>query len=558
MTAANRLLILLVGTLLTACGDDSASGSYPAGPFEPVARTRSSVPDDAGKLVPADSQVVVQISDAQKLIDDVKALVAIAKPGLENMVSVGPLLGASGLRERDLDLAGTSVIAMSQTPMGLMPAFVIATKNAEDAADLTEKPATASGNYLGIGMASAPVVGTATPALATNLLSGDVAMRVDLQRVLAPFRAQIDQYLDPQFLAAQDPQFAADPNSLQMLGMMADGLKQFLDAAKQLDVGLSLDGGALVVDAILTTEPTTPIKRVPGKYVAMDLARRLPASDGAMMIVSDADWGALMDTFSGFYDSMAETLPEEQRESFVQLIAQSTELYRAVGSGTVLTMEFGSSLFSGVGLSECKDAAAFSTAYFKLMDDYANSADFGVIFTERTKATIDGVEFTTQGMKFDIAKLMRAQGRELRQGEVERVGQMVEKMIGGEFRFSFGAHEDLLLMVFGDLDAQAEALVAAAKGGTAKPVPGLGAALGELHSSPNVFVTMDVRRFLKGYFGMIRAMLPEPAMWPLPGIPEGSPIPAWFSFTSGATQSEMQMRVDLKGLVELGAALVPK
>jgi len=550
MNVAPRSLFLLATILATVRGGHCALTTQDPDRFEPAPRTLRAVPADAGKLVPADAPVVVRISSPQELIDNVKALAAMARPGLENTVSIAPLLLPSGLRARDLDLRATSVIAVTETPRGPMPIFVVAAADNQEAAAITDMPATTSGDYLGLGIASAPVAGTETPAVATDLLSGDVSIRADIQRTIAPLRPRIERLLDPEFVAARDPH--VDANAMRMLEQIGGEFRDLLDIAEQLDLAVSLDGGDLVVDAVLTTQPTEPIQRAAGKYAPMDLARRLPVSDGAMMVVSDADWSALVARLSGFYAAMADGMEEAQRDAFMQMIAKSEDLYAALGGGA-FSLEFGKQGFSGVGIFECQDPAAFTTAYFEFIDAHARSVEsLGVSYSERTNATVGGVEFSGMGMKFDLAAMLRAQGQEMPPRMAEQMEKAVESMLGDEMRFSIGASGDLLLMTFGDADA--EALVAAAQTrGSAKP--SLDAAMAELHSSPTVFMSLDMRPFLDGYLGLIRAAMPPEVTLRIPEVPDGPPIRAWCSFTSGATASEMQMRLDLQGLIELGAAL---
>ena len=563
--------LVAVAFLLPSCSDDSqktVSGSSSGAaslvtPYEPVPRKTASVDADAGKLIAADAVAVARVRKIGDVIQKVKAIAESFQPGAGSFVNVEQLLVMAGLRPKDVDMTGSPLVSLSMTQMGPMPLFIVPATDAKDAADITPLESAVSGKYLGLSMGAKPVVGASTPTIAASLPAADYTVRLNLKALLAQFKPKIEQYLDPKTLAGMNPDIKGDSSSLAMLGAMAKGAKEMLDTAEQLDVAVSLDGGALDLEFALdlggggTAAPSGH---------AVSLARMLPITDASMYMFLDADWSELMNGFMPMYDTMAASMPAEQGKAFRELMRSSMDLYKGMKGGAGFAFDITANGIQGVGLMESEDPAGCIEQYLSFMRDYpdfisafAGQAAQGVDFvtvSPATKSTVDGVEFHTLALKKDMATAMKLNpNAAIPEEQLAAISDAMEGLLGkGGMHFGMGAHENLVLLAIGDVESHAASLVTAVKKGRRHQSAVVEHAAARLHARPSCFVGADFRRVLQQIMPVIRKVAPVP----IPEVPAGDPVIMWMSAAATKRGYELQAHIDLVGIAGIVKAMKPR
>jgi hypothetical protein len=554
--------LLAIPLILSSCGDDpqqQGAGGYSgsqAGDFVPVPQKTTDVAADAGKLIAADSVVVARINRIGDLIENTKAVAESFQPGAGKFVDLSPLFMMSGLKAEDVDMAGSPVFALNMTEKGPVQSFIVPVKNADAAAGSTRLPSSVSGGYLGLGIGRKPVSGESTPDIARNLPVADCAIRVDLQALVSQFRPMIEPYLDPEALAAMDPSIKKDSAGFAVLGMMGNGTKQLLDDAKQLDIVVSLTGGALEMDFAFKLggdRSTLSTGR------ALNLAEMLPMSDASVYMITDFDWTVLMDAFMPMYDKMAEALPEEQGKAFMKLMHSANELYAGMKGPGVFAMSFATDGIQSMGLLENDDPAAYLKRYMSYMDEYSGMvqslpAEFKVVeFKGGPQKKIDGVDFYTATMRFDWTSAMKANGGlELPPGQSAAMTTITDGILGKDgMSFYQGAHEDLVLMTMGQGENSAASLLGSLKKGQRHKSAVVEHAKARLHAHPSYFFGADLRLLMQ----QLRPLMKNIAPMPIPEVPAGDPIIVWMSVAVTKHGYRLQSHVDLAGIAELVKAM---
>lgn len=567
MPKTRNALSLSALSLLAACGEPaggpavSQSGAVSA--YEPVARVFADVDADAGKLIPASPLVVARVRGIEGVTQEAKAIAEAFQRGAGNFVDVAPLAAMAGLRPRDLDMTGSLLVAVGMTPMGPMPSFVVPAANAQDAADVASMPSAVSGKFLGLGMAEAPVVGTSVPALGQKLSAADVALRVDLKSLLAMFRSSIDPYLDPNMLAGMDPTMRGDPASEAMVGIMLDRIKNLLDSAEQLDVAVSLDGGALDLDVGLRVSGNT-LAAPAGR--AITLTQLLPMTDASMYLLFDADWSSVTDMLMPLYDSMADAMPAEQGKAFRAMLRSSTELYTSLKGGAVMAADLTADGIQFMGLMESDDPVAFIEQYVTFMKRYPDlissmtpeGAAIGnpVKVSPAAKSTIDGVEFQTLSVDANVADIIKANPQlKLPPGQLAAMSAFMQTFFGKDgIKVALGGYQSLVLVTAGDTAKNAASLLTSAKTGKRQNSAFVANVAKRLHSRPSYLFGGDIRRFLQ----QLRPVLTETMPVPMPEVPAGDPVFAWMSMSATADGYGLQAHVDLTGLAGIVKAMNPR
>ena len=556
--------LLVLALFLQACGEDSkktgsGSGSYSGTlvkAYEPVPRKTIDVAVDAGKLIAADAVVVARVRKIGDLIQKTKAIAESFQPGAGQFVDVTPLLQMAGLRLRDVDMTGSPLVALNLTVMGPAPSFIVPVTNAEDAAGITHLPSAVSGKYLGLSMGVKPVVGESTPDIAAGMPDADYAIRVNLKALVSQFKPMIEQYLDPEALARLDPSVRRDPTGFAMLGMMIKGVKKFLDVAERLDIGVSLNGGALDLDFALDLggEGTATAS---GRGVT--LARMLPMSNASMYVIFDTDWSELIDWVMPMYENMAAAMPAEQGKSFMKIMRSSLDLYKGMKGGGAFALDFTTDGIQGMGMMENDDPAAYVERYVSFMGNYEELIDAmmpGANFMKvspATNQTIDGVAFRWQTMKMDFAAAMKVDPRVNVPEEIlANMSDAMDSILGkGGMQFGVGVYENLVLMTVGDVNVLATSLVAAVKNRQLEQSPLLEHAAKRLHARPSYFVGTDLRRV----FRQIQPTISKVAPMPIPVVPAGDPVIVWMSAAATKRGYEFQAHIDLAGIAQLVQAM---
>lgn len=529
---------LFLASAFASCSDDDAG-------FQPVAVATHAVPADAGKLIPADAVGVVHIKSIDGLMADVRAIVGAFQPGGEGMVDqlLGPAIQMTGLRAGDLDLAASGTVALSMSPLGPMPTFIIAAKNASESADVTEMPAVASGKYVGICMAAEPKVGAATPAIATDLPDSDFAIRLDLAKILPMVKPMIEPFLDPSGWP-----IPMDPQGLPAIKSMMSGVKSFIDSAKGLDVDLSLAGGALKLGFSYDGGPSKLGSEVQGPG-AIALASMLRNNNVSMVGLGNAN-AELFDLIMPMYRELDKAMPDGGK--LVPMLLASKAACAKMDGGVAMAMTLDNGI-SGSMIMRSSDPEQLAKDLFTLFDKNEKLTNGAIQFTAGPDVDIDGHQFAKRTLKMDAKKMLEMSGQPVVPEMVQMQEAMMSKMMGADgVTYSIGVVGDHVVVNIGGDDASTAALVAAAKSNKGTAHAMVTSALAELRVKPAMFFAMDLRKVMAQ---MAKLMV---GMAPIPPVPDGKPVVLWMALGEKDGRTVGQLHVDLVGIGNVVRAMKPK
>ncbi|MHC4078399.1 MAG: hypothetical protein ACYST0_08170, partial [Planctomycetota bacterium] len=529
--------------------------------FQVAERQTRTVSDDIGRLVPADAAVFAHVSSLEGVEAKVKDLVKSFQPGMENMVDLTPLYGMVGLRARDLDASKPAGLALKLSEMGPpQRVLILPAKSAKDVADIAEAPIVVSGDYVGVGMGGeASLADTASP-LGRELPAGDVAVRVKLDEVLAPFRPQIEMYLNPEMLAQMNPAAQQDPASKAGLEFATTWIKRLLDHAKTLEASMSLNEGKLDLGFVFKVAQGSAMDAGPA---ATDrnlpyLAGSLPLPDASIVYLLSANPASFYDAFAPMYDAMAADMPAEQAAQFKTFLKQSQEMYKHVGDNTVMAMDFTPNGLQGVGLMEAKDPVKFQADWDSFMANYMTTVNTGALGVKGVRLAalepveVSGVSFKVFTFTMDFAAMMEAQGTPLGPDESEQLSEIMETVLGkGGMKLGMGVEGSNIVFIMGDIQDLGTKTIAALRTGKRHKLAMIEATTGRLHANPGFLFAVDVRRFTRS----IMAALPPEWAEKAPAVPDGAAIPVWIACAAAGPVYELQASVDLRGIAGMVQAM---
>ena len=514
--------------------------------FQPVPRTTQSVPADAGKLIPGDSVAVLQIPDLGALEMEVKNIAEAFSLGTGAMVDLSLLLDGTGLTPDELDKSKSGVVSFSMGPAGPAPVFIVPTLDASISAH-SALPSTVSGDYLGLGMTGPPTLGDATPALGAEMPAGDLALRVDLKTLLEPMVPMVEMYLDPDFLASIEPSLSG--GDAEALAPVLSWAKELVNASRNLELGLSLDDGALRLDLVLQLEEDIDSILSPGSANPFDLARMIPMENPTVQAISHGiDWKGFMDWYATMFDQAVAQLPLEQRDAFKEVMQGSLGLYEGLG-GIGYAMDFTDNGMRGAGVFVSADPEKFIADYLSYLEGVSGLTPF---WTSEVgdPIEIDGMQFATFTMRFDIAAMRPSD--QPPDPQSEQMQQMFDGFWGKDgMRTTIGASENLVVMTIGDdTESLTSGIVDAVRSGKRYSNGVLETVPQNLHKRPTALMTLELRTLIRHVFGLAADLNPT-----VPEIPAGGPIPIWFSIAVDGPRYELQAHADLAGIAEVVRAM---
>jgi hypothetical protein len=545
--AALSLLALALPLGLPACGK-SDPGEASRG--KPGTRTLASVPGDLGKLIPADAVAVVYVPSIAGLEKRINPFVAEFSPGVKFDLAglLGSTFGAPALGEH-VDASRPVAIGVTLPAEGggrrgasPDPVFVLPVKDVEKAkAALGGGPAvTASGSW--IAVSKQPIDPSAAPSpLLSGMPGGDVALRVDLARLVARFGPDLDAALSK----GAEGRKAGDP-AAAIVEKVGEAVKDLVGSAERLDLSLFLEDGRLDLDGTFVARPGS---RLDGVVNGGDLAgavSRLPR-DFAVEVALSGGLGPLQKMVLEFAKDLSTAFPAESRAAMERTQALGLEVLDQVEGPMVMGVDMGREGIRGVMVTGVKDAKVFRE---KLDATYASLGESGAGAGMRMKplptTTVAGTEVRGWLFDLDLGKLVGEAGADA-PGAAEQAERMVDAIYGKDgLRMREAIVDGRVVWVMGDDDALLAAAIAAAKGG--KTPAGLAAAVSRAGASPLFVARIELRELATQLLGLVGTAVPS-AAGKVPAVPAGPPLPVVVSAAADGRTYRGSLSMDLLAIV---------
>jgi hypothetical protein len=565
MGLPRRSIVALLASLvfLAGCGKGDVPAETARG--KPGTKAVASAPDELARLVPADAVGLVYAPSLEGLQNRLNVFVReFGPPGVSVDLAdalkgmVGPDLAARIDRTRPIAIAVTLVArpspegeparAPEPTPTFIVPVTSGAPIKADDG--MGGPPMVTLGSYVGVS----PVPGYAAQTTASPLLAGmpggDVALRLDLAKVVERMRPQLDSLLD--IPAGEGKAAGAAAKTLAQVG---GALRDFLESAERLDLGLWVDGGKVDLEATFTAKDGSKIaKTLASGEDATPLAAAIPR-DFPLEAVMAVRFDEIMKLLLPLMKQAMEQLGPEAQEAFEKQQALMLDVYAQLGGATAMGMGFGKDGIEGVMVARVKDAAAYREKSEALFATVASGPDVGTRIRPLPATKVGGVDVRSWRLEIDFEKMMSLQGsaRAMPAGlDMDSIGRAAFGSEGLLMREAIVG--DRLVFVYGKDDALLEKSIAAAKGGGKAP-PGLAAALAK-GGKPTFVLRFELREFITQMMDVMRTVSPSMTK-DMPAVPAGPPLPLLLHATSEGRTFRGGVSVDVLGIAQMVKAMMP-
>jgi len=525
--------LILAPASLMSCRKDQGT---PRPAFQPVMRATRSVPEDMGRLVPDDAVVFARVSSPSGLEAKVKEVVRAFRPGAESMVDMDAMYGFWNLRGRDLEPGKPAGVALRMGQTGPQPILIVPARSPQDLADICEAPAVVSGSYVGVAKKAQPSLAETCSSLGNNLPVGDVAVRVRLDRVLAPLRPRIAYLLDPARFAQRNTGAPQDPVGMANLQLMAKWVRQATDHAKTLEATMSLNDGKLDLGCVFTVGQGSSLDAGPASE-----DRNLPHLAGAVPM-PEAPLVYMMSGVAGFqaafqpmYQSIAESLSDAEAQQLMALTGRYLEFFENM-QDIVTAVDFTPAGIESVSVMQAKDTSRFEQ----------DLEWFSQASRNTTRVEISGVDFKVFHVKVDSGRTPAARFTPALQQWLQPMKAVADRLFAKEgVTIGMGLCGKNVIVVMGNIQDLGSRTINAFREGKRYKLAVVDAAVKSLHLNPGFLLSVDLRRLARS----IASALPDEVREHVP--PEGPPTPFWFACAADGPVYEVQARADLAGIADL-------
>lgn len=534
---------------LVGCGEEAETEAVNERySFTAAPRMQQTVHPDIVNLIPRTASGLIHVRTPERLHTELARIAKSIAPGLDKLIDIVPMISKFGLRPRDLDLQRPGAIVLLTIPMlgGSLPMMVLPVKNAEDAADLVEGEATISGRYLAIGIGETPRLARKPSPLADSFPSGDIAVRVHLLRALNPFRAAINELLDPESLAKQNSEVKLDTASLQQMAVILEGVKGLLGTARILDVGVSFNEGAIDLDITLDVARGSSWDqgntRPSGELV--HFARSLPVQAPSIVVLSTPVWSKWMAMFQGVYQDKANRMTPAQGQEFTAMVNRTKAIYDMLDVGVAAAFKFGADGLQAAAIL-ASDTPQPLVEQFSLICDQLDPQSTATPLDTRSGSASVTQRSVTVNPK-DLVTF--AESLQLPANVGQSFASVLSNLLGDQqLDLAVGVEGKRLGILCGDTTHTSATMFDALRSAGDTTTGLLAGVLSRLHATPKLLIACDVRQTLRD----IRPSLTEELRKDFPIVSEGDPVVVWFSMSSSGRRYEVQLHVDLTELLAL-------
>ena len=596
MTTTRRLGALAIATALVLCGCGDNKGGKgteggAAGGGGPAAaggtstgasggrqvRLAPAVEDDLGRLVPADAVGLVYVPSLDALEAKLRTVVGAVDSDAAKEVDVGKMIEQiAGPAASQVDRSRPMAVALSlgggEKPAP-SPTFILPVRDGAAAKAAFGEPEPGKpipvvlGKYLALSESPDLRASETSSPLVKDLPAGDVAVRVDLARVISTYRKQIDEAMGQMGeQAGRGDRPGARPGLAggQMASMMkgfTEAAKPLLDSAERFDLAVSVQGTTADLDLAFTAKAGSELDRPKSaRGDVASVAAALPR-DYPIVVLLGVSMAEFSEWSTSLMDAYLLALPEKQRDAFKKLMARSNEMYALLGSETAVGLSMGASGIEEAVVMTAKDPKAFLAKLDEMMkgESFSALAEMGMAFEALPPTTTSGVEVRGWAMKFDWEKVMAANGQDVALDPKARakVEEMTGSLFGpGGLRVRMAVVGDRIVAVLGGADDLMAKAIAAAKA-PGKPSATLSRALAKAGDHPSFVVSLDLREVIAGILDMVGKVMPaEDGGKEMPKMPAGGPVPVAVYGTGSGREYWGGLSVDVGAAASLVKSLI--
>ena len=543
-------LLLALSWCTGACSGSASPDTVQAASLE--------VPEDMARLLPSDAVLYLQASSVSAL----DALIAEfgRAVGEEAPLDWLSALAMFGIDRADLDADRPLGLALGLTPEGQpLPTLVLPVADPAVFVETLSVPSAIRGGYVAVSMAPLNAAPEGTTALTDGMFDGTLSLRIDLRRLLEPFRPMIDAQLDlvqAQLVATQD--LAPGMGDLEeIFSLYMSGIRSTLDSADMFSLGVGREGDMLHMSfALDVLEGSVLTGFASDEPTGLGQLATCLRGDEPVVVMLGADMQDLMRRFEPFTRASMQLYPEPIREGMQEYMQSMDRLHALIGSALVYDLDVGEGGMFGMvfrGYFAPDDPEAFLATYESVLATDAFEA-MGMSFSAPVRSAVDGVPVTNFVLEFDTSVMAQAMelDAEIDVAARDEMARMLETMYGdGEVRMSVAQKDGRAVIVFGGDDTYlAESIAQLGAGSGTLPAP-LRTALEQIGDrNPSMVVHIDLGQFTAMMLGITANFMPDaevPAVADLEGI--SAPLTMYGTVEGHTWRAGLVL--DLAGLAEL-------
>ncbi len=575
MLRAMLPIALVLSLALVGCGDSGTKGKSGDGMLSIAAPKQAKVDEGLASLVPTNAVAMVYVSSAAKLESSIKTLMGKIDPASADGVDLGEKIGPMLMGQDALwDKSKPMAIAIALPPEGADigdamqgMAMIFGMKDAAAAkaamevqfkdAPADQRPAiTVAGNYLTIAASAGAKLGGST--LATTAPEGDVGLRIDLAAIVARYRTDIDAGMDEMQQGMDKSMGTMPPGAAQFADMfkgIAGKLRDLVDSAETLDIGISVDGDNVDVSIGFTAKAGSKLDDQGHDHSSLAAMAGLLPEGMPVNLLMSMDLGALMDWIKPLMQVGMDAMPDDQKAKFKAYMDETSEMTKLLGPNIAMALGIGENGMEMVEVIDCKDTATYLQRVDKMFASDILKGVTGIAVQKAGTTQVAGVDVHTYGITLDMAKLMSAQGQTPDPDASAMASKAMTALFGGEqMKFHMAALDNKLLFTMGAPAGLAKVIEAARSG--AKAPAALQGAIDRAGGKPTFVLHVDARKIARQVVGLVkRIMGDDKAGAKLPEIPAGEPVPILVWGKHDGRVYGGGLRVDVGGIAGMAKAM---
>jgi len=473
-------------------------------------------------LVPKNTIAFVQAPSLERAAEFVARMASAFAPAGVPKIDAATLMKMVEMpgEVSTVDLArpvGVCVVLEEGTGAQPLPVFLIPVSDADKylksvAASGSGMQGVAKGGYACVGIGAPPELPSAPAAIAKGLPEGEIALRLDLGRLVEQYRDTIDQGLNSleEEGAAMGAAAGTGIDPKPMMGAYADFMRDFVDSVQTLDLGVRLDGDAIELGFALTNAEGSALASFGSKEkTGMRALAPLLDMDSGMSMLMGMDMAAMMKRFQPLLDSMPAAYPEPLRPMMQQVMSHVAEFYGFLGTAQAASMDFTDTGMRYRVYSHGGDPAKLLAAYRTFSRGVP-----GFSVTDVPQREVAGVKIDAVRFNMDFDALMKLVDEKAKADAAKpEVAKMMEKMFGKDgVLIQFASKDGAALMVMGGDDEYLKASLARTSAKSAPPAF-MARALQQVGDlNPCMIMHYDLGRMMSGMKDIMADVMPMGAI----------------------------------------------
>jgi hypothetical protein len=491
-------------------------------------RAEVAVPTEVAELVPADAFLFAQVRSLDELESDLARLRAVLPDGLPQ----GTLRQAIGAQ-----LPINATLIDGTRPLGLALTLAEDPEAEPDAVAIlpvsdveaflrgleTSGPRPAGrGDWVAVPLGSSYAPAETPVALARTVPAGDLAVNVDLKRLLEAFGGEIDAGLAMMRSDMSSAPMAPGIDTAAFADAWSNQMRELLDAAEGISFAVDLDGTAVgLFGAFTAAEGSALVEGWAGAPADPGrLAGYLPEEHPVAMAAAwDLVGGARRS--APFFGDLLSQLDPALHAQVEDTTTALEQLYEGFGDEVAISAGVADGALEFSYFFEVPRAAELLPRYARALEGVVLSAE-GVTWEGPFEAMVADVPVVQYRVRLDSD--WEPTDGSLTADEVAALGDALRALHGEDgMRITAAGYGDVLALVVGGDDAVDRAVTALSRG-PGEEREGLSEAAEEVRgANPSFVLHIDLRSALRQVSALVAGAEGLPLL--PPDVLEGAPVP---------------------------------